>query len=167
VHLIPFAVDLGITGRTKELPDNEVRPVVERFLAPRGLELSPSKTRVTQIEEGFDFLGVNIRKFDGKLLTQPAAKNVKAMLDKVRAEIKAHPQVRAGDFIVKLNPIIRGWANYHQQGASWRTYWKVDWQISQALRRWATRRHPKKTPAWVAGNTTRTQMDGRCSVGRF
>ncbi len=141
--------------------------MVERFLAPRGLELSPSKTRVTQIEEGFDFLGVNIRKFDGKLLTQPAAKNVKAMLDKVRAEIKAHPQVRAGDFIVKLNPIIRGWANYHQQGASWRTYWKVDWQISQALRRWATRRHPKKTPAWVAGNTTRTQMDGRCSVGRF
>lgn len=150
VHLIRFADDLGITGRTKELLENEVRPVVERFLVPRGLELSPSKTRVTQIEDGFDFLGVNIRKFDGKLLTQPAAKNVKAMLDQVRAEIKAHPQARAGDLIVKLNPIIRGWANYHQHGASWRTYWKVDWQISQALWRWATRRHPKKTAAWVA-----------------
>lgn len=150
VHLIRYADDLVITGRTKELLEDEVKPVVERFLAPRGLELSPSKTRVTHIEEGFDFLGVNIRKFDGKLLTQPAAKNVKAMLDKVRAEIKAHPQARAGDLIVKLNPIIRGWANYHQHGASSRTYSKVDWQINQALWQWASRRHPKKTTAWVA-----------------
>ena len=149
VHLIRYADDFLITGRTKELLEEEVKPVVEGFLAARGLELSPTKTRVTQIEEGFDFLGVNIRKFDGKLLTQPSQKNVKAMLGKVRAEIKAHPQARAGDLIVKLNPIIRGWANYHRHGASWRTFWRVDWQISQALWRWARRRHRKKTAAWV------------------
>lgn len=150
VHLIRYADDFIITGRTEELLAEEVKPVVEKFLTERGLELSPTKTRVTHIDEGFDFLGVNIRKFAGKLLTQPAKKNVQAVLDKVRAEIKAQPQARAGDLIVKLNPIIRGWANYHQHGASWRTFWKVDWQIKQALWRWATRRHPKKTTAWVA-----------------
>ena len=150
VHLIRYADDFLITGRTKELLEEEVKPVVEGFLAARGLELSPSKTRVTHIEEGFDFLGVNLRKFAGRLLTQPAKKNVKALLDKVRAEIKAHPQARAGDLIGKLNPLIRGWANYHRHGASWRTFWRVDWQSSQALWRWARRRHRKKTAAWVA-----------------
>ena len=150
VHLIRYADDFIITSRTKELLEKEVKPLVEKFLAARGLELSPTKTRVTQIDEGFDFLGVNIRKFDGKLLTQPSKKNVKAMLDKVRAEIKEHPQMRAGNLIVKLNPIIRGWANYHRHGASWRTFWRVDWQISQALWRWARRRHRKKPVAWLA-----------------
>ncbi len=149
VHLIRYADDFIITSRTKELPEEEVKPLVEKFLAVRGLELSATKTRVTQIDEGFDFPGVNIRKFDGKLLTQPAKKNVKAVLGKVRAEIKAHPQARAGDLIVKLNPIIRGWANYHRYGASWRTFRRVDWQINQALWRWARRRHHKKTVGWV------------------
>ena len=149
VHLIRYADDFIITSRTKELLEEEVKPLVEKFLAERGLELSSTKTRVTHIDDGFDFLGVNIRKFDGKLLTQPAQKNVKAMLDKVRAEIKAHPQARAGDLIRKLNPIIRGWANYHRHGASWRTFWRVDWQINQALWRWSRRRHHKKTAAWV------------------
>ena len=150
VHLIRYADDFIITSRTKELLEEEVKPLVERFLAARGLELSATKTRLTHIDEGFDFLGVNIRKFAGKLLTQPAKKNVQAVLDKVRAEIKAHPQARAGDLIVKLSPSIRGWANYHRHGASWRTFWRVDWQINQALWRWARRRHRKKTGAWVA-----------------
>jgi RNA-directed DNA polymerase len=149
VHLIRYADDFIITSRTKELLEDEVKPLVEKFLAARGLKLSATKTRITHIDEGFDFLGVNIRKFDGKLLTQPAQKNVKAALGKVRAEIKAHPQARAGDLISKLNPIIRGWANYHRHGASWRTFWRVDWQINQALWNWARRRHHKKTAAWV------------------
>ncbi|HEX4947372.1 MAG TPA: group II intron reverse transcriptase/maturase [Blastocatellia bacterium] len=160
VHLIRYADDFIITSRTKELLAEEVKPLVEKFLAARGLELSATKTRITHIDEGIDFLGVNIRKFDGKLLTQPAKKNVKALLGKVRAEIKAHPQMRAGDLIVKLNPILRGWANYHRHGASWRTFWRVDWQINQALWRWARRRHRKKTGAWVKQKYF-PQVDGR------
>lgn len=160
VPLIRYADDFLITGSTKELLEEEVNPVVAGFLAARGRELSPRKTRVTHIEEGFDFLGVNIRQFAGKLLTQPAKKNVKALLDKVRAEIKAHPQARAGDLIGKLTPIPRGWANYHRHGASWRTFWRVDWQISQALWRWARRRHRKKTARWVATKYY-PRVDGR------
>ena len=159
-HLIRSADDFLIPGRTKELLEEEVKPVVEGFLAARGLELSPTKTRGTQIEEGLDFLGVNIRKFDGKLLTHPSQKKVKAMLGKVRAEIKAQPQARAGDLRVKLNPIIRGWANYQRHGASGRTVWRVDGQISQALWRWARRRHRKKTAAGVAKKYS-PRADGR------
>jgi RNA-directed DNA polymerase len=60
-----------------------------------------------------------------------------------------HFSVAGNNLIVKLNPIIRGWANYHRHGASWRTFWRVDWQINQALWRWARRRHHKKTVGWV------------------
>ena len=119
-------------------------------MAARGLELSPPKTRVTQIEEGCDFLGVHMRKVNGKLLTQPSQKKVKALLDKVRVESKAHRQARAGDLSGKLNPLLRGWANSQRHGASGQTFWRVDWQLSQALWRWARRRHRKKTVAWVA-----------------
>ena len=55
----------------KAFLEAEVRPLVESFLAERGLELSHEKTRVTHIEGGFDFLGTNVRKYRGKLLLDP------------------------------------------------------------------------------------------------
>ena len=80
-----YADDFIITGRTKELLETEVKPLVEAFLAERGLELSAEKTRIIHIEEGFDFLGQNVRKYNGKLLIKPSQKaNVQAFLEKVR-----------------------------------------------------------------------------------
>ena len=74
VNLIRYADDFIITGRTKELLENEVRPLVEQFLFDRGLQLSPEKTCVTSIETGFDFLGQHLRKFGDMLLIQPSKK---------------------------------------------------------------------------------------------
>ena len=72
-----FCDDFIITGNSKELLENEVKPCVEAFLAERGLELSTEKTLITHISEGFDFLGQNVRKYDGKLLIKPSARNMK------------------------------------------------------------------------------------------
>jgi len=149
VHLVRYADDFIITGRTSDLLATEVEPVVEHFLRDRGLALSSTKTRITHISQGFDFLGQTIRKYGGKFLTRPSPKSVKALLGKVRATIKAQPQARAGDVIQQLNPLIRGWANDHRHGASAYTFGKVDWHIAQMLRRWARRRHPKKSAGWV------------------
>ena len=57
----PPATHLIITGNSKEILETEVRPLVESFLRDRGLELSPEKTVVTHVEEGFDFLGQTVR----------------------------------------------------------------------------------------------------------
>jgi RNA-directed DNA polymerase len=149
VNLVRFADDFVITGRTKELLENEVKPLVESFLRERGLELSQEKTRVTHIEDGFDFLGINLRKYKGKLLTKPSKKNVKAFLDKVRGIVKANKQATAGNLVALLNPVIRGWATYHQHGASKATFLKVDHAIFKVPRQWAKRRHPHKTRRWV------------------
>jgi RNA-directed DNA polymerase len=62
IHTIRFADDFIITGRSKAFLEDEVRPLVESFLAERGLVLYREKTRVTHIEDGFDFLGTHVRK---------------------------------------------------------------------------------------------------------
>ena len=149
VSLVRYADDFVITGISKEMLENEVKPVVEKFLAERGLQLSPEKTKVTHIDEGFDFLGQNVRKYNGKLLIMPSSKNVKTFLDKVRALVKANAMTKQEHLIGFLNPIIRGWANYHRHIVSSRTFAKVDYRIWWTLWRWAKRRHATKGVRWV------------------
>jgi RNA-directed DNA polymerase len=150
VNLVRYADDFIITGASKELLENEIRPLVEEFMQERGLELSPEKTHITHITDGFDFLGQNIRKYqNGKLLIKPSQKNIKTFLANLREVIRGNAQVTAGQLIVKLNPKIRGWANYHRHVSSKQTFVKVDHAIFQALWQWAKRRHPKKSRCWV------------------
>jgi RNA-directed DNA polymerase len=72
VNMVRYADDFIITGDSKELLENEVRPLVEQFLTQRGLTLSADKTCITHIDQGFDFLGQNLRKYDGKPLVKPS-----------------------------------------------------------------------------------------------
>jgi RNA-directed DNA polymerase len=84
INLVRYADDFIITGSTKELLENEVKPLVEKFLCDRGLQLSPEKTCITPIEQGFDFLGQHLRKYGGKLLIRPSKKNTHAFLERAR-----------------------------------------------------------------------------------
>jgi RNA-directed DNA polymerase len=149
VNLIRLADDFVITGATKELLEHGVKPVVEAFLRERGPTLSPEKTVITHIAEGFDFLGQHLRKYHGKLLIKPSAKSIKTLLRKVRGLIKANKSAAAGTLICHLNPLIRGWAMYHRHVVSAKVFQSVDHAIFQALWRWAKRRHPNKGVRWV------------------
>ena len=149
VNLVRYADDFIITGRSKELLENEVLPLVVTFLRRRGLELSIEKTRITHIADGFDFLGQNVRKYGGKLLIRPSKKSIHAFLTKVRQIIKANAQSSAGTLVVLLNPIIRGWANYHCHVVSKVVFNSVDHAIFKSLWRWAKRRHPNKPNRWI------------------
>jgi RNA-directed DNA polymerase len=158
IHVMRFADDFIITGRTKSSLEDHVRPLVASFLAERGLALSPEKTRVTHIEDGFDFLGTHVRKYrGGKVLCTPAKKNVQAFLDTIRGIVKGHKQAITGNLIMQLNPVIRGWAQYHQHGASKRTFARVDHEIFTLLWQWARRRHPHKSRHWIRDKYFRTE----------
>jgi RNA-directed DNA polymerase len=150
VNLVRYADDFVITGRTKALLENEIKPLVEQFMRERGLELSQEKTVITHIEDGFDFLGQNVRKYNGKMLIKPSKKNVKAFLDKIREVIKVHKHTDPYTLIAILNPRIRGWANYHRHVVSSVTYERVDHEIFCALWRWAKSRHLNKRKSWIA-----------------
>jgi RNA-directed DNA polymerase len=149
VHLIRYADDFLVTGRSKELLEQEVKPLVEQFMRERGLQLSPEKTLITHIDEGFDFLGQNVRKYNGKLLIKPSKKSMQAHLDKIRETIKDNKTATAGHLITMLNPIIRGWANYHCHVVSSEIFHAVDNAIFKALWRWVKRRHPNKGKKWI------------------
>jgi RNA-directed DNA polymerase len=100
---------MRITGRCKELLEGEIKPLVEQFLQKRGLELSPTKTVITHVEKGFDFLGQNVRKYpNGKLLIKPSKKNVTTFLEGIRQTIRAALGMSAADLIDWLNHKIRG-----------------------------------------------------------
>ena len=158
MNMVRYADDFIITGNSKEWLENEVKPAVVEFLAERGLILSPDKTKITHISEGFDFLGWNIRKYnDGKLLMKPSKANVKAHLDKIREVIRGNKTVKQANLIGLLNPILRGWANYHRHVVAKKTFARVDSDVWSMLWRWAVRRHPNKGARWVKDRYFKTQ----------
>jgi len=149
MHMVRYADDLVITGHSKEWLENEVMPVLVDFLAERGLTLSPEKTKVTHITEGFDFVGWNVRKYNGKLLIKPSKANTKVHLSKVREIIKTNKTIKQVELIRILNPVLRGWANYHRHVVAKKVFACNDAEIWSMLWRWATRRHPNKGARWV------------------
>jgi RNA-directed DNA polymerase len=98
---------------------------------------------------GFDFLGQNVRKYRGKLLITPSRKSVRSFLGKVRGIIRRGRTAPTGDLLVLLNPVIRGWANYHRHVVSSRCFHSVDQAIWKALWQWARRRHRGRALSWV------------------
>jgi RNA-directed DNA polymerase len=150
VHLVRYADDFLITGTSKELLRDQVQPLVAHFLKERGLELSHEKTQITHVEQGFDFLGQNVRRYRcGKVLTKPSARKVKTFLTKIQETIKSSGDQTAGEMIRRLNQQIKGWTMYHRYAASKRTFTRVDHRISQMVWRWCRRRHPNKSRKWI------------------
>ena len=112
--------------------------------------LSHSILTQRDIDEGFDFLGQTIRKFNGKLIIKPSQKSQEILLDKVRTLINQEgKQLSALGLIRRLNPLLRGWTNYHRHVASSRTFKEVEQQLFELLWRWATRRHAEKSKDWI------------------
>ncbi len=162
VHLVRYADDFIITGTSAELLRDQVQPLVAHFLSERGLELSHEKTSITHIDDGFDFLGQNVRRYGTKVLLKPSRKNVKAFLTKIDEVIQQEGgYLTAGQLIERLNPKIRGWALYHRHASSARTFGRVDDVIFRKLWRWARRRHRHKSGAWVKAHYFTRPGDSR------
>jgi RNA-directed DNA polymerase len=149
VHVVRYADDFVITGISKEILENEVKPWVVAFLAVRGLQLSEEKTRTVHMDDGFDFLGWNFRRYSGTLLIKPSRKNVQAFYRKVAETISANKTVKQESLIRLLNPMLRGWAQYHSPAVPTQAYSRMEFLIFQRLWRWSKRRHPKKNAEWV------------------
>lgn len=150
LNFVRYADDFIITGETPEFLREKVLPIVREFLAERGLQLSEEKTVITHIDDGFDFLGKNIRMYHGKLLINPSKASVKSFLGKVRDTIKSNPSIKQELLIRRLNPIIRGWVNNQRYVVSSEVFSKVDHEIYKCLWQWAKRRHKKKGHKWIA-----------------
>lgn len=130
-----------------------VRPVKQQlaqWLAPRGLTFNEDKTRVVRLEDGFDFLGFNVRRYrNGKLLTKPSKAAVQRIRSRLAAEVRALHGANAQAVINKLNPVIRGWAAYYRTGVSKEIFSSLDHYAWRLTYRWGLRAHPNKSKRWA------------------
>ncbi len=163
INVIRYADDFIITGATRELLEDKVKPAIIRFLSERDLSLSEEKTLITRIDRGFDFLGQNVRKYDGKLLIKPSRKNVQAFMDKIHETFRNHRGSKAEALIHDLNMKIRGWANYHKHVVSAKTFSYVDGYIWNEAWQWVKRRHRNKSIQWLK----KTYWSKGSKPGRF
>lgn len=149
VNFVRYADDFIVTGDSEEFLEKEVKPMIRDFLAKRGLELSEKKTLITHIETGFDFLGFNIRTYNGKLVIKPSESRVKRFKQKVDEVFKNNRNVQTIYLIGRLNPMLRGWANYYRFVSSSKEFSSLSNWMWQKVWHWACRRHPKKSKTWV------------------
>ena len=150
VNLVRYADDFVVTGSSKDVLETIVKPWIVEFLRERGLTLSGEKTRIVHIDQGFDFLGWNFRKYGRKLLIKPSQKNVKSFYGKVKKIIvDSKSKIPVETLIKRLKPVLKGWAQYHKGTVAKQTFSKVDNQIYWRLTRWGLHRHPRKTGKWV------------------
>lgn len=148
VNTIRYADDFVITGDTEETC-KEIKEYIKPFLKERGVELSENKTKIVNINEGFDFLGWNFRKYSGKLLVKPSKKSIKKILDTLREIVDSNRTIKQKDLIIMMNRKIRGWRNYHKHSVARDVFERIDHEIFLMLWKWALRRHKTKGRIWI------------------
>ena len=158
INVVIYADDFIITGATKEVLENRAKPIVEWFLKERGLELSQEKTKITHINEGFDFLGVNMRKYrNGKRIQKPTKEGIKRFLKTLKETIHKNQAVSTEILIHLLNPKLTGWANYYRHYCSKKTFGTVSHRLFSLLWTWAKKRHNRKEKLWIVKKYFRTK----------
>ncbi len=166
--------DLAVIEKAKE--------VAQEWLKGIGLELKPSKTRIThtldkhQGNVGFDFLGFNIRqhrvgkchhrtggnnktRLDFKTLITPSPEAVKRHYRAVAQIVDQHRSAPQIKLIGQLNPVIRGWSNYYSRVVAKATFSKLDHLLHWKLFRWARRRNNHSS--WQKRRAAYWRLDGK------
>jgi len=156
INFVRYADDFIVTAKTREVLEEEIVPKINAFLKARGVQLSEQKTKVTHISEGFDFLGQSIRKYRrvdgrlGKIQIEPSKKSIQSIKCKVKAICKSSGHLTQAQMIGRLNPVLRGWGNYHRHILCGETYSKMTSYVWFRLMRWGKSRHPEKSGIWIA-----------------
>jgi RNA-directed DNA polymerase len=153
--------------------------IISEWLNGIGLELKPSKTRLTHTlyrhngqDAGFNFLGFNIRQYPRgkyntgyningeplgfKTLIKPSNQKLKLHYDSIAEVISQHNSAPQAALIARLNPIIRGWANYYRTVVSKEAYSELNTKVYRKLKSWAERCHPNKSGKWVTNKYWQT-----------
>lgn len=144
LNVIRYADDFVIIHYDKQRIIEAKKKLQEWLNTTSKLELSQEKTHIRFIKEGFDFLGFRIISIyrNGKFKTKiyPQKSSVKRIIQKVHHIIFSNKAARAEWLIIKLRPVLLGWANYFRYSECSETFSKLDYTILGMLRKWVNRR---------------------------
>jgi RNA-directed DNA polymerase len=160
--LIRYADDLVALCHTRDEAE-QVKARLAGWLAPRGLTFNEDKTRIVTLDEGFDFLGFTVRRQSGKLLIKPSKAALSRIRERLRTEMRALRGANAALVLVRLNPIIRGWAAYYRTVVSSEAFSALDRYLWRLTYKWAKFGHPNKSRHWIVnryfGEFNRSRRD--------
>jgi RNA-directed DNA polymerase len=145
---IRYADDFVVHCHTRQ-DALEIKAKLAKWLAARGLAFNEDKTRVVTLAEGFDFLGFNVRRYRDKVLIKPSKAATRRIRERLRTELRSLRGSNAQAVIKRLNPIIRGWANYYRTQVSSETFNALDAYLWRLTWKWANSSHPNKPKPWV------------------
>ena len=147
--LIRYADDLAVFCHSQQQA-RQVKARLAGWLAPRGLTFNEDKTTVVHLSQGFDFLGVNIRRYrNGKLLTKPSTQAVTRLKRRLATEMRALRGSNASAVLAKLTPITRGWAAYYRSVVSSKVFSSLDHYMWKLTYKWAKHSHGNKPTCWI------------------
>ena len=148
--LIRYADDFVVHCHTRQ-DALEIKARLAEWLAARGLAFNEDKTRVVSLDEGFDFLGFNVRRYRGTPLIKPSKAAIRRIRERLRDELRSLRGTNAPTVIKKLNPIIRGWAAYYRTQVSSAAFGALDAYLWELTFKWARFSHANKPTRWVIG----------------
>jgi RNA-directed DNA polymerase len=146
--LVRYADDFVVLCHTKD-EALQVRNDLAGWLEPRGLFFNEEKTQVVHLDEGFDFLGFNIRRYEEKLLIKPSKAAVTRVREKLKAEMLSLRGANNKAVMRRLVPIIRGWSAYYRTVVSKETFTSLDDYMWKLAYKWDKHSHPLKPRHWV------------------
>jgi RNA-directed DNA polymerase len=154
--VVRYADDFVVFCESQEDAILVMEKILPEWLTGRGLSLSPEKTRVVHLTDGFDFLGFHVKHHEAPLTTKTGYKLFitpsKKSVTKLREMLREHWLNLRGQNVVavlkRLNPIIRGWANYFRTVVASRVFSGLDHWMHRRETRYVNRSHPQKSQAW-------------------
>ena len=146
--LIRYADDFVVHCHTRQ-DALEIKARLAAWLAPRGLAFNEDKTNVVSLEEGFDFLGFNVRRYRHRPLIKPSKAAVRRIRERLRSELWSLRGTNAAAVIKRLNPIVRGWAAYYRTQVSARVFGALDNYLWRLTYKWAVFSHQSRSKRWV------------------
>jgi RNA-directed DNA polymerase len=154
VALVRYADDFAVFCKTQKEAET-AKEKLRLFFSERGLSFSEEKTRIINLDEGFNFLGFNIRQYKVsnsktgyRLLTKPSKESISKFRAKLKQTFRAMHGHSLETLIGKVNPMLRGWANYFRTGVAKETFAKLDSYLFTLQGRWMKRAHPTKSWKW-------------------
>jgi RNA-directed DNA polymerase len=146
--LVRYADDLVVLCHSRQ-EAIEVKARLAGWLALRGLVFNEDKTRIVTLDEGFDFLGFNVRRYNGKPLIKPSKAAQGRIRERLHTELRSLRGSNAQAVIKRLNPIIRGWAAYYRTQVSAEVFGGLDHYLWRLTYKWARYSHQNKPKRWV------------------
>jgi RNA-directed DNA polymerase len=162
IHTVVYADDFVVIAKERWIIE-ELKEVISKWCMDKmGVELSREKTRITNVKDGFDFLGCNIRQYEinstkSKTLIKPSKDSIKSVKAKIHQICQKCTGKSQDVLIGRLNQVLTGWGNYHKGNVAKEIFAAIDHYVFERMWKWAEKRHSNKGKKWIKGKYWHSQ----------